>query len=86
MADERPLIDRIRSHVGELCGVDPSTISDDGKLVAYGLDSVRAVELTLILEEELGIELSEHDPELARVETLRELADLVRRRREGGAP
>lgn len=80
-----PILETIRRRVAELCAVDPSTVQDDGKLVGYGLDSVRAMELVLILEEEFGVELPEHDPELGRVETPRQLADLVRRRGAGGA-
>lgn len=81
-----PILETIRERVAELCAVDPSAIQDDGKLVGYGLDSVRAVELVLTLEEELDVELPEHDPELGRVETPRQLADLVRRRRRADGP
>lgn len=79
MTDD-PLMQRIRGHVARLCALEASVIEPDGKLVAYGLDSIRAVDLILALEEELDLELSEHDPELARVETLRQFTDLVRRR------
>lgn len=81
-----PILETIRERVAELCAVDSSAIQDEGKLVGYGLDSVRAVELVLTLEEELDVELPEHDPELGRVETPRQLADLVRRRRGVDGP
>ncbi len=85
MSDER-ILETIRLSVAELCAVDPSAVQDDGKLVGYGLDSLRAMELVLILEEEFGVELPEHDPELGRVETPRQLADLVARRRGDDGP
>lgn len=86
MVDESPLMIRIRRHVARICAVDPSTIRSDGKLVGYGLDSIRAMELILTLEEQLDIEIAEHDPALARVETLRDLVQLVRRRSEESNP
>lgn len=85
MPDER-ILETIRRSVAELCAVDPSAVQDDGKLVGYGLDSLRAMDLILILEEEFGVELPEHDPELGRVETPRQLADLVARRRGDDGP
>lgn len=77
------LLETIREQLARICALEPSEVETAGKLVGYGLDSVRAVELILTLEEELGVELSEHDPELGRVETLGELADLIRRRMAG---
>lgn len=85
MPDEG-VLETIRLRVAELCAVEPSAVQDDGKLVGYGLDSLRAMELILTLEEEFGVELPEHDPELGRVETPRQLADLVARRQGGDGP
>lgn len=80
---EDTLLETIREHLARICALEPGEIETSGKLVGYGLDSIRAVELILTLEEELGVELSEHDPELSRVETLEQLADLIGRRRAG---
>ncbi len=81
--DDRTLLETIRTHVADLCGVEPDAVRDEGKLVGYGLDSIRAVDLVLLLEEEFDVALPEHDPELTSVETVRDLARLVDRRRRG---
>lgn len=83
---ESSLETEIRQHVARICAVDPATIRDDGKLVGYGLDSIRAMDLILTLEEQLDIEIPEYDPALARVETFRDLVELVRRRCEEREP
>lgn len=67
----------VGSCIADVCGIAPSAITEDGKLIGYGLDSVRALELILVLEERLDMELNEADPRFARVETVRQLADFV---------
>ncbi len=63
--------------LGEVCGVEPSTIAADGTLLGYGLDSVRAVELVCALEESFGIAIP--DAEVAQVRTVADVAGLVER-------
>ena len=67
----------IRRCVAVLCGVEPETIAADAKLLGYGLDSVRLVELLIEIEEKFAVEIDEHDPRVARIETVRHLAELV---------
>lgn len=74
----------VRSCIAEVCGVADSAVTDDGKLIGYGLDSIRSLELLLVLEERLGLELNETDPHLAKIETVRQLADFVSRARDSG--
>jgi len=69
--------------IADVCGIQATAINDDGKLIAYGLDSVRALDLLLGVEDELGVSISEHDPALRSVETVRQLAELVEQRRSG---
>jgi acyl carrier protein len=76
----KDVIDRLRVVAAGVLGVDATMIADDGKLVGYGLDSVKVVELVMEIEEEFGIELSEHDPALRDVHTLAQLAALVAER------
>jgi acyl carrier protein len=75
------LLSTIKALIADLCAIDVASIHDDGKLIGYGLDSVRALDLLLAIEDEVGVELSEHHPELAQVHTVAELAAFVARRR-----
>jgi acyl carrier protein len=55
--------------VARVAAADPATLSADLDLVAdLGLDSPRALQLLVELEESLGIEIS--DEEAARIETV----------------
>lgn len=74
-------IDTLRTLIAETCAVDRNTVRGDGKLVGFGLDSVRLLDLILAIEERFGVEISESDPELARVETVTDLVTLIERRR-----
>ncbi|WP_445162313.1 acyl carrier protein [Mycobacterium sp. Dal123C01] len=59
LSTARPLLDRVRAVVAEVLWVPVTDIDDDAALVNYGLDSPRAIELTLRLEEEFAVELPE---------------------------
>ncbi len=78
--NERELLDRIKRLVAELCELDAAEIADDGRLLGYGVDSVRALDLFFAFEDEFGLEIDEQDPELAGVKSVRDLGDLVARR------
>lgn len=69
--------------IAEICDVNVKTIVDTGKLVGYGLDSVRVLDLIMALEDKYDIEIDETDPELAEVSTVIELSELVDRRIAG---
>lgn len=71
----------IKELIADVCAVDAGEVRDEGKLLGYGLDSVRVIDLLLAIEEELGVEISETDPELAGVQTVADLAAFVERRR-----
>ena len=80
MANEKTVA-KLREHIADICAIPARSIKEEGKLVGYGLDSVRVLDLIMALEDEYDIEISESDPELAAVQTVAELADLVDRRR-----
>ena len=71
----------VKRLIAEVCDTEPDSIASGGLLLGYGLDSVRALELLLAVEEDLGVEVDEHDPELAKVKTVDDMVKLVQRRR-----
>ncbi|HTE56816.1 MAG TPA: acyl carrier protein [Kofleriaceae bacterium] len=74
-------IDIVRRFIAEVCAADPASIQPAGRLLAFGLDSVRLLDLLLAVEERFGLQISESDPDLAEVETVADLAALIDRRR-----
>jgi acyl carrier protein len=67
--------------LAELCALDEAQIVPEGELLAYGLDSVLALDLIVAIEQRWSIELPEHDPQLRKVVTVRDLARVVDGRR-----
>ena len=67
--------------IEELCGLEAGKVMPEGKIIGYGLDSVRVLDLLMAVEDALDIELSENDPELGTVQTVADLAALVEKRR-----
>lgn len=82
MATDR-ILERLRELVAELCDLESGKVRPEGKLLGYGMDSVRVLDLLMALEDEYGVDLPETDPELASVQTVSDLAALVERRRGG---
>jgi acyl carrier protein len=72
--------DSIRSLVVEICAVDKAVVTPQSKLVGFGLDSVRLLDLILAIEDRFGISINESDPELVAVQTVADLVSLVQRR------
>ncbi|MBI4577393.1 MAG: acyl carrier protein [Planctomycetes bacterium] len=70
---------KVETLVVRSCGLDEGVFRLDAPLRGYGLDSVRAVDLVVSLEEAFGISIS--DLEAAGMVTGRDVVDLVRRRR-----
>ncbi len=80
MSDE--VLTAVKCELATVCGVEREVIRDDGNLLGYGLDSVRSLDLILAMEGQFDIEISEHDPALAKVVTVRDLAALVDAKRD----
>ena len=74
-------LETVKRFIAEVCAVDLSTVQPSGKLLAYGLDSVRLLDLILAVEDRYGLEIGDSDPELATVETVADLAAFIDRRR-----
>lgn len=67
---------RVLSLLAEICDLPEGELHEDQELVAdLGLDSPRALQLLVRLEDELGIELS--DEEAARLATVGDLLSSV---------
>jgi acyl carrier protein len=68
----------VRRHVAEVCALDASALRDEARLVEYGMDSVRAMDLLVALEHEFGIEIPDRDvPKLA---TLKDVVGYVEKK------
>lgn len=70
----------IKFQVADLCGLSVDDLTDDGKLIGFGIDSVRLVDLMISIEEHFNIEINEMDPALADVKTVGQLVDYVKSR------
>jgi len=63
----------IRRLLAEVCALDPASLRGDAPLIEYGLDSARAIDLLVSLEEAFGVQIPD---EAAR--DMRTLEDIVR--------
>jgi acyl carrier protein len=76
-------LETVKRFIAEVCAVDLATVQPAGKLLAYGLDSVRLLDLIMAVEDRYGLEIGESDPDLAGVETVADLAAFIDRQRGG---
>lgn len=76
-------LETVKRFIAEVCAVDLATVQPGGKLLAYGLDSIRLLDLIMAVEDRYGLEIGDSDPELATVETVADLAAFIERRRGG---
>lgn len=67
--------DRIKDLIARTCEVDRANIADTGHLLAYGLDSVRAIDLLVTLEETFRISIPER--EAIKLKTVRDVIRCV---------
>jgi acyl carrier protein len=72
-----PTVERVKLVVAEVCAIEPATVHEEGFLLGYDIDSLRTVELILALEQAFDLEMSEQDPRLRDVRTVRDLAAFV---------
>jgi acyl carrier protein len=73
-------LDRIQQLISQVCLVDVSEVKRNARLMAFGIDSVRVIELMMSVEEEFQIQLE--PAELNDISTVGQLADYVERIRE----
>jgi len=69
-------LERIKDILAQVCAVARGDVRDDGLLLSYGLDSIRAVDFVLHIEEAFDIEVSES--EATQFATVADVADYVR--------
>lgn len=67
--------DEVKRLAADVCGVDAAAIRDEARLLDYGMDSVRAVDFIVRLEETFGISISE--TEAAKLRTFRDVIRFV---------
>lgn len=79
-ADTTPL-EFIRAHVARVAAVTATEIESTSRLIDFGLDSLKAMDLVIELEQAFDIEVSDRD--LIDLTTIQEVADYVDRRRQG---
>ncbi len=63
----------IKAEAARLCGVSAGEIEDDANLLSFGMDSVRAMDLVIAIEDRYGIEMD--DERAASLRTVRDIAD-----------
>lgn len=70
--------EQITRELAQLCAIDPGTIRGRARLIEYGLDSLRSLELVVALEERFDLELP--DELIAHVRTVDDMVTLIERR------
>lgn len=70
---------QIKQELAHICAIDLADVRDEAWLIEYGLDSMRSLELIMVLEEHFDIELP--DEAIARVRTVADLVRLIEQQR-----
>ncbi len=71
-------IDLLIDRIARKTMIERERIRPEGRFIDFGLDSVKALDLVVELEEAYGIEIPDRD--LADLATLQDVADYVRAR------
>lgn len=71
-------IEKIRKSVSELANIGQQ-LDDDTNLSVYGLDSLRRVELVIILEDKFGINFNDSDLTQSNFETINSIGKLLQK-------
>ena len=69
--------------VAEACAIDPGEVRPEDRLRSHGLDSVRAVELAVMLEDAFRMPIQLQELEGLGHATVGDLAAFVERKRAG---
>jgi acyl carrier protein len=70
---------QVKQRLAQVCALSPAQITDDARLIEYGLDSLRSMELIVELEEHFAIALD--DEAIVRVRTVADLIHLIEQQR-----
>jgi acyl carrier protein len=68
----------VKDLVASLCGIPAVEISGEGRLIEYGLDSVRAIDLLVSLEDAFAMEVP--DDVAQRVRTVSDVTRYIAKR------
>jgi acyl carrier protein len=66
---------QIKQELARIYAIEPERITDETWLIDLGLDSLRIMELVLVLEDHFDIEL--RDEAIARLQTVSDLVKLI---------
>jgi acyl carrier protein len=77
MTPEPTTLARVRALLAECCAIEPECIDDDGRLRGFGLDSVRAIEMAVMIEDAFGVPVKMGALDGLKHATVRDLAQLV---------
>lgn len=69
------ILTTIQREMGIVCGVTPSDVVPEARLIAFGLDSVRTMDVIIGLEAEYGIDI--YETEIAQLETVADVVQLI---------
>jgi acyl carrier protein len=72
---------RVAALLAEVCAVDASAIKPEVRLRAYGLDSVRAFEMIILIEDAFRLKVPPEALDELKNATVADLADFVGRLR-----
>ena len=77
MTPRQETLDAVTRIVAEACAIAPTEVSAKGRLAGYGVDSVRLLELVVMLEDHFALSVDETALASSKVQTVLELASLV---------
>ena len=68
---------QIRSLIAQICDIPAETIQKEGRLIGYKMDSIRALDLIVAIEDAFHLTLDKD--EMYEVKTVAELCDYVQK-------
>lgn len=65
----------VRKLIAETCAIDPQVVKPEARLAGYGIDSVRALDLVVAIEEAFQLQVPEEA--LLDIKTVKDLVTFV---------
>lgn len=72
----------VRKLIAETCAIDPQVVKPEARLAGYGIDSVRALDLVVAIEEAFQLQVPEEA--LLDIKTVNDLVTFVDKLRAAG--
>lgn len=82
--DPQEPLQRITDAVVRLTGIERERVTPSSRFIDFGIDSARAMEVVVELEEAYGVAIDDDD--LAELQSLQDVAEYVARRAPGWSP